>query len=137
MRVQPALIAAAIVTLAASPVLAGPLDKTECIAPAKPGGGFDLTCKLAQSSLAEAKAINEPMRVTYMPGGIGAVAYNAVVAQRPDSRQHDRRLFERLAAEPGAGQVRPLHRERRALGRRRRQPTTAPSSSPRTRRTRR
>lgn len=85
MRVQSALIAAAIVALAASPVLAGPLDKTECIAPAKPGGGFDLTCKLAQSSLAEAKVINEPMRVTYMPGGIGAVAYNAVIAQRPDS----------------------------------------------------
>ena len=29
---------------------AGPLDKTECIAPAKPGGGFDLTCKLGVSS---------------------------------------------------------------------------------------
>ena len=25
------------------------------------------------------------MRVTYMPGGIGAVAYNAIVAQRPDA----------------------------------------------------
>ena len=25
------------------------------------------------------------MRVTYMPGGIGAVAYNAVIAQRPDA----------------------------------------------------
>ena len=23
------------------------------------------------------------MRVTYMPGGVGAVAYNAIVAQRP------------------------------------------------------
>ena len=62
---------------------AGPLDKTECIAPAKPGGGFDLTCKLAQSGLLEGKFIKDPMRVTYMPGGIGAVAYNAVVAQRP------------------------------------------------------
>ncbi|TXI18719.1 MAG: tripartite tricarboxylate transporter substrate binding protein, partial [Ottowia sp.] len=62
---------------------AGPLDKTECIAPAKPGGGFDLTCKLAQSSLLNGKYISDPMRVTYMPGGIGAVAYNAVVAQRP------------------------------------------------------
>ena len=62
---------------------AGPLDKTECIAPAKPGGGFDLTCKLAQSGLLEGKYIKHPMRVTYMPGGIGAVAYNAVVAQRP------------------------------------------------------
>ena len=63
---------------------AGPLDTTECIAPAKPGGGFDLTCKLAQSALLDGKFIGTPMRVTYMPGGIGAVAYNAIVAQRPD-----------------------------------------------------
>lgn len=62
---------------------AAPLDKTECIAPAKPGGGFDLTCKLAQAGLLEGKFIDTPMRVTYMPGGIGAVAYNAIVAQRP------------------------------------------------------
>lgn len=63
---------------------AGPLDKTECIAPAKPGGGFDLTCKLAQGGLQNGKFIDSPMRVTYMPGGIGAVAYNTVIAQRPD-----------------------------------------------------
>lgn len=63
---------------------AGPLDKTECIAPAKPGGGFDLTCKLVQSGLLDGKHIAGPMRVTYMPGGIGAVAYNTVIAQRPD-----------------------------------------------------
>lgn len=57
--------------------------RTECIAPAKPGGGFDLTCKLIQVSLQETGAITKPMRVTYMPGGVGAVAYNAIVAQRP------------------------------------------------------
>ncbi|MBX3653099.1 MAG: tripartite tricarboxylate transporter substrate binding protein [Ramlibacter sp.] len=62
---------------------AGPLDKTECIAPAKPGGGFDLTCKLAQSALMDGKFISDPMRISYMPGGIGAVAYNAIIAQRP------------------------------------------------------
>jgi len=71
--------------LATAAACAGPLDKTECIAPAKPGGGFDLTCKLAQSALMDGKYISDPMRVTYMPGGIGAVAYNSVVAQRPDS----------------------------------------------------
>jgi putative tricarboxylic transport membrane protein len=70
---------------AAAAAAAGPLDKTECIAPAKPGGGFDLTCKLAQSALMDSKTIADPMRVTYMPGGIGAVAYNAVIAQRPDA----------------------------------------------------
>ncbi|UBH26730.1 Bug family tripartite tricarboxylate transporter substrate binding protein [Aeromonas enteropelogenes] len=58
-------------------------SRTECIAPAKPGGGFDLTCKLLQVSLQETGAIDKPMRVTYMPGGVGAVAYNAIVAQRP------------------------------------------------------
>ncbi len=79
------LLLVAAFTLTATAVMAGPLDKTECIAPAKPGGGFDLTCKLVQSALAESKLIADPMRVTYMPGGIGAVAYNAVVAQRPDS----------------------------------------------------
>lgn len=58
-------------------------NRTECIAPAKPGGGFDLTCKLIQVSLLETKIINSPMRVTFMPGGVGAVAYNAIIAQRP------------------------------------------------------
>nr|WP_231705591.1 MULTISPECIES: tripartite tricarboxylate transporter substrate binding protein [Pseudomonadaceae] len=56
--------------------------RPECIAPASPGGGFDLTCKLAQSALLDSQKISRPMRVTYMPGGVGAVAYNAVVAQR-------------------------------------------------------
>lgn len=67
----------------AAAAAAGPLDKTECIAAAKPGGGFDLTCKLAQTALMDAQVIKDPMRVTYMPGGIGAVAYNAIIAQRP------------------------------------------------------
>ncbi len=34
-------------------------------------------------SLQETGALEKPMRVTYMPGGVGAVAYNAIVAQRP------------------------------------------------------
>ncbi len=62
-------------------------SRPECIAPAKPGGGFDLTCKLAQTGLQETGQLTKPMRVTYMPGGIGAVAYNAVVAQRPADGQ--------------------------------------------------
>lgn len=78
------LAAVACAGLMSLSALAGPLDKTECIAPAKPGGGFDLTCKLAQTALLEGKYVVDPMRVSYMPGGIGAVAYNAIVAQRPD-----------------------------------------------------
>ncbi|WP_084349705.1 Bug family tripartite tricarboxylate transporter substrate binding protein [Moraxella oblonga] len=54
--------------------------RPECIAPAKPGGGFDLTCKLAQSGLQDLGLMDKPMRVTYMPGGVGAVAYNKIVA---------------------------------------------------------
>jgi len=69
--------------LLSSQLLAEP-KRPECIAPAKPGGGFDLTCKLAQSGLKDSGLLEAPMRVTYMPGGVGAVAYNAVVAQRAD-----------------------------------------------------
>ena len=73
------LLALGMVSAAA---VAGPFDKTECIAGAKPGGGCDLTCRLAQTALLETQLIKDPMRITYMPGGIGAVAYNAVVGQR-------------------------------------------------------
>ena len=69
--------------LVAGQALAEEPRRPECIAPAAPGGGFDLTCKLAQSALVQEKLLKSPMRVTYMPGGVGAVAYNAVVAQRP------------------------------------------------------
>ncbi|MTC70392.1 Bug family tripartite tricarboxylate transporter substrate binding protein [Providencia sp. wls1914] len=75
-------LAAAIFLVGVNQAMALP-ERTECIAPAKPGGGFDLTCKLVQVSMLETKEIEKPMRVTYMPGGIGAVAYNAIVAQRP------------------------------------------------------
>ena len=96
---------------------AGPLDKTECIAPAKPGGGFDLTCKLAQSSLLNGKYISDPMRVTYMPGGIGAVAINNINAQRR-AGVHDRERVarDRRAAAVGLGAVQehlPRNRARR------------------------
>jgi putative tricarboxylic transport membrane protein len=50
----------------------------ECIVPSKPGGGFDLTCKLARRALPGGEA----MRLSYMPGGIGAVAWSSIVSQR-------------------------------------------------------
>ncbi|MFN3440579.1 MAG: Bug family tripartite tricarboxylate transporter substrate binding protein [Acidovorax sp.] len=85
MSITSRLFAVAISASAVTAFAAGALDKTECIAPAKPGGGFDLTCKLVQSALLEGKFVADPMRVTYMPGGIGAVAYNTVIAQKPDA----------------------------------------------------
>ena len=56
--------------------------KPVCLAPAKPGGGFDLTCRLVSNSIIEAKLINKPMIVNFMPGGVGAVAYNHVIGAR-------------------------------------------------------
>jgi putative tricarboxylic transport membrane protein len=58
------------------------IDRPECIAPANPGGGFDLTCRVAQAGLAE--AFGTPMEVSFMPGGIGAVAYNLFNTTRTD-----------------------------------------------------
>lgn len=65
----------------AMPALAE-VDKPECVAPANPGGGFDLTCRIAQSGL-EAH-MGAPMQVNFMPGGIGAVAYNLFNTTRTD-----------------------------------------------------
>ena len=58
------------------------IDDAECIAPANPGGGFDLTCRIAQSGLEPHLAA--PVQVTFMPGGIGAVAYNLFNTTRTD-----------------------------------------------------
>src|SRR3546814_9540848 len=65
--------------------------RPECIAPAQPGGGFDLTCRLATEGLKQSGALKEPMRIIYMPGGIGAVAYNNIVAQHR-SEEHTSEL---------------------------------------------
>ncbi|WP_376988053.1 Bug family tripartite tricarboxylate transporter substrate binding protein [Bosea sp. R86505] len=75
-------IATLAATLFAVPATAQPA-KTECLAGAKPGGGFDLTCRLLANSLQAAKIIRNPMAVSYMEGGVGAVAYNHVVGSRP------------------------------------------------------
>ena len=58
------------------------LDAPECIAPAKIGGGFDLTCKLVGEIVSGAHPAGKPLRISYLPGGIGAVAYDRVVTQR-------------------------------------------------------
>ncbi|WP_372055279.1 tripartite tricarboxylate transporter substrate-binding protein [Tistrella mobilis] len=63
------------------PAMAAP-DRPECLAGAKPGGGFDLTCRLIANAMLQAKLISKPMIVTYMEGGVGAVAYNHVIGKR-------------------------------------------------------
>lgn len=72
-------------TLALTPsAQAQPVSNPECIAPAQPGGGFDLTCRIAENGLRESGALDMPMQVTFMPGGIGAVAFNLFNSTRTD-----------------------------------------------------
>lgn len=61
---------------------AADIAKPECIAPAKPGGGFDLTCRVAQGGVGD--KLGNPMQVTFMPGGIGAVAITLFNTTRTD-----------------------------------------------------
>ncbi|MDY8110306.1 tripartite tricarboxylate transporter substrate-binding protein [Fulvimarina sp. 2208YS6-2-32] len=81
------LFASSLVAAAfAGPVLAQDqnitIDRPECVAPAQPGGGFDLTCRIAQRGLQE--VLSNPVQVTFMPGGIGAVAINLFNTTRTD-----------------------------------------------------
>jgi putative tricarboxylic transport membrane protein len=55
---------------------------TECIAPAKPGGGFDLTCQLLRDMLRPPLGVPATdVTIRYLPGGIGAVAFDRAVTQ--------------------------------------------------------
>ena len=57
----------------------------QCVVPAKPGGGFDVTCQLVRELLA---APPGPPLIVYHPGGIGALTYSEVVrGQRPHARE--------------------------------------------------
>jgi len=66
--------------LAALPAMAQPAT-AECVVPSKPGGAMDLTCKLAQKAL-QAKPGAPRLKLSYLPGGIGAVAWHTMVSQR-------------------------------------------------------
>lgn len=54
----------------------------ECIAPARPRGGFEATCELVRAALQQSQIGAVPLRISYMPGGIGAVTYNAIITHR-------------------------------------------------------
>ncbi|MDH6266310.1 putative tricarboxylic transport membrane protein [Rhizobium sp. SG_E_25_P2] len=77
-----AFVGASLAALGAASTAFAEPAKPECLAGAKPGGGFDLTCRLAANSLLATKQISKPMAVTYMEGGVGAVAYNHVIGKR-------------------------------------------------------
>ena len=66
--------------LAALVVRAAPPPSPQCVAPAKPGGGFDLTCRIAAAWFESEFGI--PMQVRFMPGGIGSAAYKLFATER-------------------------------------------------------
>lgn len=66
---------------------AGVVEGARCIAPAKPGGGFDLTCQLVRDVLQKSGQTRAPLPIIYQPGGIGALAFNSSVTQRPTDGQ--------------------------------------------------
>lgn len=55
-----------------------------CIAPAQPDGGFDLTCHLLAEAIDGAGFMSGPVRRTFLPGGVGAVAFDALTTDRRD-----------------------------------------------------
>ena len=57
-------------TLGAPAYAQSAIDNPECVAPANPGGGFDLTCRMAQTGLQP--HVSEPVQVTFMPGARSA-----------------------------------------------------------------
>jgi putative tricarboxylic transport membrane protein len=71
-------ILASVLLLAAVPALAA---QAECIVPSKPGGAMDLTCKLARKGMRSGEG-EAALRLSYLPGGIGAVAWHTLVSQR-------------------------------------------------------
>jgi putative tricarboxylic transport membrane protein len=74
-----------VVLLSAGLALAGPLaaqpSDAECLVPSKPGGAMDLTCKLVQQGLQGRPGV-PPLKLRYLPGGVGAVAWHTLGSQR-------------------------------------------------------
>lgn len=64
----------------AAPVF--PDRPVEIIAPAGVGGGWDTLSRLSARTLAEERLVTQPITVTNMPGGSGAVAIAHVVTRR-------------------------------------------------------
>jgi putative tricarboxylic transport membrane protein len=75
------ILALACLQVGAGQPAAGHAADPECLVPSKPGGAMDLTCKLAQRAL-QAKPGAPRLRLSYLPGGIGAVAWHTLVSQR-------------------------------------------------------
>lgn len=77
------LAVAALLAATGTPAAAWePKGQGECIAPANPGGGWDITCRTTATVLQKTGIFKESIYVTNMPGGSGAVAIANVIAKR-------------------------------------------------------
>lgn len=72
---------ATMLSLSAAPQMA---MADECIAPSNPGGGWDFTCRTIGRILGELDLVDGNVQITNMPGGVGAVTYAMVDAERSD-----------------------------------------------------
>ena len=73
---------------AASLSVASPsVSAAECIAPSNPGGGWDFTCRTIGRLLSEQGLVDGNVKVTNMPGGVGAVTFAMVANERPDDEE--------------------------------------------------
>ncbi len=57
-------------------------SKSECIAPANPGGGWDFTCRQVGKTMQDLGLVPGTMQVTNLAGGGGGVAFAEVVNKR-------------------------------------------------------
>ena len=71
------------ILLSSEMALAAYPDKTlEFIAPASPGGGWDLTCRMSAKVLKESGLVPQAIAVINKPGGFGVVAMTDIVRNR-------------------------------------------------------
>lgn len=76
---------AVLIAVGTMPVWSAPAYPTrplEMIAPASPGGGWDMTARMTAKALADERLITVPVTVTNMPGGSGAVGVAHMVTRR-------------------------------------------------------
>ena len=59
-----------------------PDKPVEFIAPANPGGGWDLTCRMSAKVLKDAGLVTQPITVVNKPGGFGVVAMTDIIRNR-------------------------------------------------------
>ena len=81
LRTLSLLLLPAWLALASFAVAAGQPPDAECLVPSKPGGAMHVTCKLAQLGLRNQPGVPR-LKLSYMPGGVGAVAWHTLGSQR-------------------------------------------------------